>query len=69
MEVKDCNGNILNAGDSVTITKTLKPKGVSSPIKIGTKVKNIRLTDNEDEIEGKVNNIMMVIRTEFVKKA
>ncbi|MDR1877685.1 MAG: alkylphosphonate utilization protein [Flavobacteriaceae bacterium] len=69
MEVKDCNGALLKAGDSVIITKTLKPKGVSSPIKMGAKIKSIRLTDSEDEIEGKVNNIMMVIRTEFVKKA
>lgn len=69
MEVRDSNGTILNEGDSVTVIKDLKVKGSSSVIKRGTMVKNIRLTDNEDEIEGRVNKEMMVLRTEFLKKA
>lgn len=68
MEVKDSNGGILNNGDSVTVIKDLKVKGSSSVIKRGTKVNKIRLTDNEDEIEGKVDGSMMVLRTEFIKK-
>jgi protein PhnA len=69
MEVKDSNGTLLNEGDSVSIIKDLKVKGSSSIIKRGTIVKNIRLTDNEEEIEGKVEKSMMVLKAEFVKKA
>jgi len=68
MEVKDSNGNILNTGDSVTVIKDLKVKGSSSVIKRGTVVKNIRLTDDEKEIEGKVEKTVMVLKTEFLKK-
>lgn len=68
MKVKDSNGNILNAGDSVTVIKDLKVKGSSSVIKRGTVVKNIRLTDDENEIEGKVEKTVMVLKTEFLKK-
>ena len=68
MEPKDSNGNILQAGDSVIVTKSLKVKGLAKDIKQGTAVKNIRLTDDEDAIEGKVNGTMIVIKTMFVKK-
>jgi protein PhnA len=68
MEVKDSNGNILNDGDSVVIIKSLKVKGADM-LKRGTVVKNIRLTDNPDEIEGKVNKVQLVLRTEFLRKA
>jgi len=64
--VKDSNGNQLNDGDSVSVIKDLSPKGAPT-IKRGTKVK-IRLTDNEEEVEGKVNGSMMVLRVEFLKK-
>lgn len=69
MEVRDSNGNILSEGDSVTVIKDLKVRGSSSVIKRGTMVKNIRLTDEETEIEGKVEKSVMVLRTEFLKKA
>lgn len=69
MEIRDSNGTLLNEGDSVTVIKDLKVKGSSSVIKRGTLVKNIRLTDNDEEVEGRVNKEMMVLRTEFVKKA
>ncbi|MFN7325144.1 MAG: zinc ribbon domain-containing protein YjdM [Chitinophagales bacterium] len=69
MEVKDSNGNVLMEGDSVTVIKDLKVRGSSSVIKRGTKVKNIRLTEDEAEIEGKVEGSVMVLRTEFLKKA
>ena len=69
MEVKDSNGTLLNAGDTVTVIKDLKVKGSSSVIKRGTVIKNIRLTDSEDEIEGKVEKTVMVLKTIFLKKA
>ena len=69
MEVKDSNGNVLNTGDSVSVIKSLKVKGLSTDIKRGQVVKNIRLTDNEKEIEGKVNGTLLVLKTEFLKKA
>lgn len=67
--VKDSNGNILNDGDSVTLIKDLKVKGTSTTLKRGTMVKNIRLTDNEDEVDCRVNKVQIVLRTEFLKKA
>ncbi len=69
MEVKDSNGTLLAEGDSVSVIKDLKVKGSSSVIKRGTIVKNIRLTDSGNEIEGKVEKSMMVLKTEFLKKA
>lgn len=69
MEVKDSNGTLLAEGDSVTIIKDLKVKGSSSVIKRGTVVKNIRLTDDSNEVEGKVEKSMMVLKAEFLKKA
>ena len=68
MEVKDAHGNILNDGDTVKLTKDLKLKGTSTTIKRGTTVKNIRLTDNADEVDCKINKASIVLRTEFVKK-
>ena len=67
--VRESNGAVLNEGDSVTVIKDLKVRGSSSVIKRGTMVKNIRLTDDADEVEGKVEKSMMVLRTEFLKKA
>ncbi len=69
MVVKDSNGNILAEGDSVTVIKDLKVRGSSSVIKRGTKVKNIRLTEDEDEVEGKVEGSVMVLKASFLKKA
>lgn len=68
MEVKDSNGNQLSEGDSVSVIKDLKVKGSSGVIKRGTVVRNIRLTDGGDEIEGKVDKTMMVLKTCFLKK-
>jgi len=67
--VRDSHGAILKEGDSVTVIKDLKVRGSSGIIKRGTMVKNIRLTDATDEIEGKVDKSVMVLRTEFLKKA
>lgn len=69
--VKDSNGNRLKDGDSVSLIKDLKVKGSGGvTLKRGTIAKNIRLTDNEDEIECNVEKVRgLVLRTEFVKKA
>ena len=67
-ETKDSNGTILNDGDSVTVIKDLKVKGTSNVIKRGTKVKNIRLTDNPQEVDCRVEKQEIVLRTEFLKK-
>lgn len=67
--VRDSNGALLKDGDSVTVIKDLKVRASSSVIKRGTIVKGIRLTDDAAEIEGKVEKSMMVLRTEFLKKA
>jgi protein PhnA len=70
MAVRDSNGNELKEGDSVVVIKDLKVKGSSSGVKRGTVVKNIRLTGNDDEIEGRTDKITgLVLRTEFLKKA
>ncbi|RTL52229.1 MAG: alkylphosphonate utilization protein [Bradyrhizobiaceae bacterium] len=70
MKVKDSNGTELKEGDSVIVIKDLKVKGSSSGLKRGTVVKNIRLTDDPDEIEGRTDKIKgLVLRTEFLKKA
>jgi len=68
MEVKDSNGNQLKDGDSVVVIKTLKVRGSSMTIKRGTKVKSIRLTDDPDEVDCKVDGTRIVLRTEFLKK-
>lgn len=67
--VTDSNGNTLNDGDAVTLTKDLKVKGSSLNLKRGTKVKSIRLTDNESEVECRIGKATIVLRTEFLKKA
>ena len=67
--VKDSNGNILNDGDSVTVIKDLKVKGSSSVIKMGTKVKKIRLVDGDHDIDCKIDGFgAMKLKSEFVKK-
>lgn len=70
IQVRDSNGTALANGDSVTLIKDLKVKGTSVTLKRGTLVKNIRLTDDEDEIECNVDKVKgLVLRTEFLKKA
>ena len=67
--VKDANGNILQDGDTVTVIKDLKIKGTSLVVKVGTKVKNIRLTDGDHNIDCKIDGIgAMGLKSEFVKK-
>lgn len=67
---KDAHGTVLNDGDTVTVIKDLKVKGSSLVVKVGTKVKNIRLIDGDHDIDCKIDGIgAMQLKTEFVKKA
>ena len=67
--VKDSNGNILSDGDTVTIIKDLKVKGASSALKKGTKVKNIKLLEGDNNIDCKIDGFgAMSLKSEFVKK-
>ena len=68
--IKDANGNVLQDGDTVTVIKDLKVKGSSSVVKVGTKVKNIRLVDGDHDIDCKIDGIgAMKLKSQFVKKA
>ncbi|MCB8890144.1 zinc ribbon domain-containing protein YjdM [Vreelandella malpeensis] len=68
--IRDANGNVLVDGDSVTVIKDLKVKGSSSVIKVGTKVKHIRLEEGDHDIDCKVEGIgPMKLKSQFVKKA
>ena len=68
--VCDANGNVLADGDSVTVIKDLKVKGSSLVVKVGTKVKNIRLVVGDHDIDCKIDGIgAMQLKSEFVKKA
>ena len=67
---KDANGNVLVDGDSVTVIKDLKLKGSSTVVKAGTKVRGIRLVDEDHDIDCKIDGIgAMKLKSEFVKKA
>lgn len=69
-EIKDINGNPLQDGDSVVVMKDLPVKGMPKPVKAGTKVKNIRLTEGEHNINCKIDGFgAMGLKSEFVKKA
>jgi len=69
MNVKDCNGNALAAGDSAQVIKDLKVKGTSETLKRGTVVKNIRLTADEEAIECNSDKVKgLVLKTCFLKK-
>jgi protein PhnA len=67
--VRDANGAVLKDGDTVTVIKDLKVKGSSSVVKVGTKVKNIRLVDGDHDIDCKIPGIgSMGLKSEFVRK-
>ena len=67
---KDANGNLLQDGDNVTVIKDLKIKGSSAVVKVGTKVKNIRLVEGDHDIDCKIDGIgAMQLKSEFVRKA
>ena len=70
LDVKDANGAPLQDGDTVTVIKDLKVKGSSLVVKVGTKVKNIRLVEGDHNIDCKIDGIgAMKLKSEFVKKA
>ena len=67
---KDASGNVLQDGDTITVIKDLKVKGSSLTVKVGTKVKNIRLVDGDHDIDCRIDGIgAMKLKSEFVKKA
>ncbi len=67
--IRDSVGNVLTDGDSVTVIKDLKVKGSSAVVKVGTKVKSIRLVDGDHDIDCKIDGIgAMSLKSEFVKK-
>ncbi len=65
----DCNGAVLQAGDTVTLIKDLEVKGAGFTAKRGTAVRNISLTDNPEHIEGRVNGTRIVLLTQYLKKS
>lgn len=68
--VKDANGNLLVDGDTVTVIKDLKVKGSSAVVKVGTKVKGIRLVEGDHDIDCRIDGIgAMKLKSQFVKKA
>lgn len=68
--VRDAVGNVLNDGDTVTVIKDLKVKGSSSVVKVGTRVKGIRLVEGDHDIDCKIDGIgAMQLKSKFVKKA
>jgi protein PhnA len=69
-EVRDAYGTLLQDGDTITVIKDLKIKGSSSVVKVGTKVKNIRLVDGDHDIDCRIPDVgAMGLKSEFVKKA
>lgn len=66
--VKDSNGNVLQDGDTVSVIKSLKVKGSTTTIKQGTTIKKIRLTDDPEEVDCKVDGMSVVLKTCFLKK-
>jgi len=70
MDVRDSNGNLLVDGDTVLVIKDLKVKGTSVTLKRGTTIKNIRLTDDEEEVECNADKVKgLVLKTCFLRKA
>ncbi|MDG6382508.1 zinc ribbon domain-containing protein YjdM [Pseudomonas savastanoi pv. phaseolicola] len=67
--IKDSTGNVLQDGDTITVIKDLRVKGSSLVVKVGTKVKNIRLVDGDHDIDCKIDGIgAMKLKSEFVRK-
>lgn len=70
LSIRDSNGNILHDGDTIAVIKDLKVKGTSLVVKVGTKVKNIKLVDGDHNIDCRISGIgPMKLKSEFVKKA
>jgi protein PhnA len=69
METVDSNGNVLENGDNVHVTKDLKIKGMSKTLKRGNLIKNIRLTSNPQAVECRIGKSSIVLKTQFLKKS
>jgi len=70
IKVRDANGNLLADGDTVTVIKDLKVKGSSTALKVGTRVKGIRLVEGDHNIDCRIEGFgAMQLKSEFVKKA
>jgi protein PhnA len=70
LSIKDAVGNVLSDGDTITVIKDLKVKGSSTVVKVGTRVKNIRLVEGDHDIDGRVDGIgPMQLKSQFVRKA
>ena len=67
--VKDSNGNVLQDGDTVVVIKDLKVKGSSTPLKQGSKIKNIRIVDGDHEIDCKTDLGPMLLKACYLRKA
>lgn len=68
-ETKDSNGNVLQDGDSVHLTKDLKVKGMPKTLKRGEAIRNIKLTDDPNHVECRIGKSTIVLKTEFLKKS
>jgi protein PhnA len=68
VEVRDAHGNVLRDGDAVVLVKDLKVKGSSLTLKMGTKVRNIRVVGGDHDIEGKVDGSPMMLKAMYVRK-
>ena len=68
MTARDSNGAEIEDGDTVTVIKDLKVKGMSKTLKRGSQIKGVRLTDNPEQIECRVGKSTIVLKTEFMKK-
>ena len=69
METKDSVGNMLNDGDTVVLTKTLKIKGMSKTLKRGDRIKNIRLINDLNNIECRIGKSLIILKTIYIKKS
>ncbi len=69
METVDSNGNVLENGDNVHVTKDLKVKGMSKTLKRGNLIKNIRLTSDPQAVECRIGKSSIVLKTQFLKKS
>lgn len=67
-DVRDANGNVLKDGDDVVLVKDLKVKGSSLTLKMGTKVRNIRIVEGDHDIEGRVDGSAMMLKAIYLKK-
>jgi protein PhnA len=68
MEIKDCNGTVLQTGDSVQVIKDLKVGGSSMVLKRGEVIKNIRIVEDEEGVECRIGKATIVLKPEFLKK-